>query len=658
MRKKIRFFIWGSLCLTLWVFAGPGDRTRVEKRFPVAFLTEPVPDFPLDAVYRFFSGSRPLLVSDSFFDDSDVPGGTFSFGEENQPDDVYSGRRGLFSDCGFFPEEKASSRSVSPEALPELMTSAISPESWKEDGEDIEIRGPFLYVRAAPEVLEKTDRLLKAFRNRASRTISVEIALVPIEATAELPQEELPWFSGGLFDRIVEEAGPSGEALSFLVPSGQVVSTQRGNRRAALVDLDINSTGAAGVVNGLFRAVPSGLAAAVRAVEIGDTEWILLALAVIDSREAAGRCVIETPFGNIDGQATKVFALGAELLCRRGGGALAGFLSAEVAGRRISRAVIVRVRTFPPERPSPIEITEGPVTSRFYDVEFVLRRAGGGADPQARLPGTPEDLKTLVREAVGGLADGEVSVSLAATPRTLLLRGREKQHLRLQALRREWREGAAVQAVSDLWILTGKRAQVSALAARAAGDGALPSDWLRQAEELGLEVRLHLRSYGLTGTRFRLSEKSLRRYVDAYECMTGTASGPFLDEPDPVVREAGTGLDLEISVRPLAGDLVEVSLENVTAETTFERKAPVLVPRKVLGGGERREAKNTSRRASRELLLFLPAALDLPDQKAHVFDQTVLVKKGAPVIVEMRSGNTNSDRAFLRILEVSFRPAM
>ena len=134
-----------------------------------------------------------------------------------------------------------------------------------------------------------------------------------------------------------------------------------------------------------------------------------------------------------------------------------------------------------------------------------------------------------------------------------------------------------------------------------------------------------------------------QRYVADTEQVSGGTATNIIEVSDPIVRWAGTGLDVGLGVRPISGTpWVQVWLQGQAAETAFERTTTVRTDRTVVVN-EDRGIRPTGAKMQ----------IDLPDQKVDRWKHVVTIPAGRACL--LNSVTDPEDPASVRILVVEAR---
>ncbi len=634
--------------------SGAGIVQREVRRFDIGFLTEAIADFPLPGRDRFAPG--PLLTWPDEEDEGAGPGGgSFAFGDEEGEGDTYSqwGTRGESEealDLGVGEAPVSPWTRIDPKALVAIIRRNIAEDSWANRRNAIDADASTLTVCQTPAILDRIDRFLRMLRAQRARMIAVEVAVVPIEALGQEARKGNPYLSAEEFDRIVSRAGPQARTFSLTAYDGQVVSAHAGERRSIVKGYDFVGTGVIPEPRALNEVMPLGLLADVRPRSIGSTGWVHLRLRVFNRAVAGEPQLRSHPHGDFECVTIAQDAIVTELMTRAGNAVLAGFLEGTAEGVR-PLAAIARVRPFSLSGEAGAGGgTAEEFSTRMYDIEFVLRRMGTSIDPLSRLPASPEDVETLVKDTIEPASWRDARTSMDVSPTRLLVCNRASVQKKVQDLIEGWIRESSALAMVDAWELTGAAPHVNRFLALRKPGGALPDTWLTQAREVGLTVETHIRLYGLAGNYATLESTLSRTYVADYEAVSGGTNFVIVAFPVPIIRSAGSGLAVSCSVCPLPGGLARLDMRAVQATTTFDKQVQFQSPWKLTAGrrvlqpppgksdsdDKAGAGVATAVRADQKQVL-VPVDIDLPEQTAWVFDRDSLIPWDVPTVIETRS---------------------
>jgi len=636
---------------------------RETRIFDIQFLTEEIPDFPLEDP----GALGALLLCSPDTEEEAEAAGDFAFGAREEPagrywegpwadEDIFVGgfAAGTAVLTGMEPPIPRWTR-IDPKALVELIRRNIAEDSWANQRNRIEADPQALTVHQTPDVLDDIERLLSTLRARRARMVSIEIAIVPAEALDAATRDGSPFLSSEAFDRILARAGDRGTQLSFTAYDGQTVSRHIGTQRVMIRDSEINQTGVSPVINAVIQTIPLGYLAEVRADAIADIEWIALHARVIHRALAGEPEIRKEMFGEFEFAPVSERSLSTSTIVRSGQAVLAGYLRGDAASVG-SIAALVRARPLALEKPggAPAKAPAG-LRAAMYDVEFLLRAARAISPGLSGWPADPEDLVRMIRAGIEPESWSDARVEIDADEKRLTVYQRPTVHAAIAAMLERWRRDVLAVASIETWILRGKKGALVPFILAAGPDGTLPEKWTGLAGGAGLRIASEARLAGVPGEKMSSFGWVARTYVADYENVSGGTGWTVSEVPDPIIVSAGTGISLGSAVGILPGDIALARLRCVDASTRFDRTTTVnmswgLSAESVIRAGSPLPAEKREKDAS--LTVFIPAKVDLPSQQAWVFDRVQTIPSGRPVLVEARSDGAGDEPAMARVMRV------
>jgi len=644
-------------CLSaLWAGEKPapqGPVAREERSFDISFLTSDIPDFPLAA--RMRHASLGLHAPDEEWDERGGPGGLgFTFVEEDNPGDSYPHVPHVVgpADIVLSPAEMPRWTRIAPSALVETITCNIAEDSWANSRNSIAAAGEALVVRQTPDVLAQIDTFLRRLHEQRARMIVLEIAIVPAEALGENARTGAPWISSEEFGKIV--AGADAQSARLTAYNGQTVSAHMGEQRSIVMDFDINQTGASPVANLVVSVIPLGLLVEARPRTIGETGWIDVNLRVVARSFRDEPEKRQAPFGEYESVWIAERTLATELILQEGAAAVAGFVegSAEGVG---SFAALVRAH---PYAIAATQAAQEPAADLFvtrtYDIESILRAAGETGEPLARAPANPDDVVTLITHAIDPDSWKDRRAELHADAVQLVVRQKPAAHAKVAALLAQWTRETAHMTTIETWDLGGAGAAVNGFLAGAGPGGSLSESWRARAEALGLVVKAHTRTSSARGRTVEVSAMVSRAFIADWETVGGGTSYVITDYPDPIVRRAGSGIELSARAQALPFDTVMLDLDATRAEATFDRQAIFVAPWRLgralnpfspPGGGNDEEGEEEERPPPpRELSVSVPVPIELPRENIWKLRRTQFPSWNTPAVLEATAGKDGTAR--------------
>ncbi len=517
--------------------------------------------------------------------------------------------------------------------LAALVRTFLGTDSWDNERNSIELVDGKLTVVQTPDVLAQTATLLTALLERRARQFDVAWALVPpaaldaAAAAAGAPADATS-YPPELLDRAVAAAGDGAWTWRTTVEEGEVAATRPERRRAALRDYGVNQTGVIPVINPLISEVDNGPGIWVRVMSTPRAERLLLGFSL--AHDIAGEAAPPRKMmrGDLELPETGIVAAASTLLVP----ARCTAVLAELRWPQQTPApwvLLARVTPVPPPAPtpSPVEIVEVGAylqaihlkTARGDDEDLSAPKRASGAEDhgqggssaapfletaRAWLPAALRENPQLRLEISGtGLFVGVLGDAEAT--------GAAARGIRAKLAERFLAETTCVETR----LIRASISKESLERIRAGNGLLLPDDWRAKAEPQR-ETRVLLA--GLTRQRLPLRAAMGRSYVADVESVSGGTTFILMESADPIVRWAGTGIDLAVTALPVAGTaLVQVDVDGTAYETTFTRTAHMRLERAVAPDG-----------AGKTHLTDRPLDLDLPDQKTSEFRHTVTVPAG------------------------------
>ncbi|MBN1417778.1 MAG: hypothetical protein JXP34_03325 [Planctomycetes bacterium] len=659
--------------------APPADSTvrRETRVFDIQFLTEEVPDFPLRGPHLI--GGLLIRAPDVDYDEMLLGSGGFAFGapEEGgggfweggwvEAEEAASGRRMAFG--GEMEEPLPRWTRIEPKALVDLIRRNIAEDSWANQRNSIDADPRALTVRQTPNVLDSIEHLLASLRARRARMVSIEIAIVPLEALDEETTNGSPFLSAEAVEQALARAGDRGTRLSFTAYDGQTVSRHIGTQRALLRDCEVNQTGVSPVINPVVSVIPLGYLAEVRADAIADTEWTSLHVRVFHRALVGEPEVRKEIFGEFELAPISERGLSTSTIVRAGEAVFAGFLRGDAASVG-SLAALIRVRPLALEA-GPAARAEAPdgLRAGMYDVEFLLRAARAISPDLSGWPADPEELVRLIRAGIEPESWSDARMEIDADEKRLTVYQRASVHTAIAAMLERWRRDVLAVATLETWVLRGTRAALMPVLLAAGPDGALPEKWPDLAGGAGLRITAEARLAAVPGERTTTFGWIARSYVADYENVSGGTGWTLSEVPDPLIQSAGSGILISSIVGILPGGLALARVRSIDVSTRFDRTGTV-IPSWGLGAesvvrvgsppqAEKERDKAPPARpiaAPRDheaaLSVFIPAKVDLPSQQAWDFDRVETMGSGRPILVEARSDGPGPEPAMARIVRV------
>lgn len=613
---------------------------RVLRSWDISFLTAEVPQFPA----REWPTAGSLIAGSAHYGPygayGDYGGGALVFGLGDEGDALPEGAR------------------VAPDALVELIRRNIAEDSWASTLNSIEANERELVVRNVPSVHAAVEALLASLRARRARMFRLDVALVPAEAVGERDPEREPSLEAEAFDRIVAAAGERGSRLGLIAYNEQTVSGSTGKLRAARTDDEVNQTGVLPVVNPVVESLPIGVTVEATPFAIPGTDWLELELRVARLREAGEARTLPTFFGEIESVPLHEDSLETTLLLASGRTAVAGvFEATRLDGKREEFAVIVRARRTDLDggRAAPPPVAET-FHLRIHDLGTAL--LGGAGEPAVL---DEETVETLIRTNVDPEAwkDERASLSVGAG-RFLHVVARDETHEAVRA----WAGGlirkACRIALVRAEVLEAPASAALGIARLAGSSGLLPEGWREGDAGRALRARLRLVAQGKLARRIRARAFDARSYLADVNAVSGGTGFSIMEVPDPEVRSAGTGFELEARARPLLDPgRHELELRLDEARTELSRSAVVLLPAQ-LGSGipaaaPSGSAAETGPLVMRRISVPLPYRVELPDWTALRCAASVVLPAERDVLVRIAEGEPG--RAVLVVARVRVLPA-
>ena len=524
---------------------------------------------------------------------------------------------------------------ISSSSLISLIRDLTGEGIWKLRGARLELEGDKLLVTAASPVLERIEEILNRLRERRRSRVQIEFAIVPPEAleTATAGRMEVgAVLPRAVFDKVLALAGEEAAYRRSQAQAGEVTIFEPSETHAALMDYEVFSSGAEPIGNAVVESVRTGLMAAFRPALTPRHDSYRLDYIIGYQNIELGRRR-HMWFGDLDLPDLGGVALRGTVLAPEGKTVVLGELAgSDPACRRFS--VLTRVRALfarPPgdgtgefafleigsflrpwPRPAgvvptgdPFENEESETFFRLFseeDLEAELRRS------LPREVARNSDLTLSIYDSL--LAVSAPSNGKAVREATPHLRSR------IESLFEE-----NVRTVSfRLWCCSVARDRLLELGEEISGGTVLPPDWRRRT---GANVEAEVRLNGLCGIPLRLWSGRGRRYVADVEVVSGGREDLIVQEYDPVIKWAGTGMEVELSVRPVPGARsVQVWLRVSQAKSLSWRETRV----KRLGRPTRSE--RAAEKAPREF------TVDLPAQEGRSFRRVITFPAGKPCLVD------------------------
>src|SRR6266545_338916 len=134
-------------------------------------------------------------------------------------------------DCGEPGSPRYDQPSISASTVLEMIQRFIDPDSWHSSRNSIEIHGQSIVVLQTPAVLEQVGAFLGLLEARASRLLSLDLALVPTESIEKaapgcLRPGASPWLEASTFDAAVLADPPRSAWMAALAGEGVAVRLQ------------------------------------------------------------------------------------------------------------------------------------------------------------------------------------------------------------------------------------------------------------------------------------------------------------------------------------------------------------------------------------------------------------------------------------------------
>lgn len=549
-----------------------------------------------------------------------------------------------------FPGERSASGGLwlAPSAVAEAIRSLIEADSWSNTRNALDADGETLVVVQTPQALERIGPLLRRLEARAERTVTLDLALVPIEAL-EVAQPDWrrpgapPWLPRETFGRAV--AASKGRAL---VASGPV--SEGGHRvvepRAVshhLLDTEVNQTGVTPTTDPIVDAYLAGAFAKVKVLRSPGGGWFRADLELGRTDLLDGAESRSTTIGPIELIRERQERIAATIVLPEGRTAVAAVLAGPVDGVSgpASFAALVRVTSAPAQDDVPGEVPGEGIAA--IDAGLVLEpipehRMVPSMDPRswwrssAFRDGSPpddDDARGLLSPAaldrlVAGsvlAAGGRRSVRYRAGG-TILLDG---TGVDLAAVRKSLDRAAWARStllVVDVWQGTLTSDELAAL-----GESGvlLDGEW---SERMATASGLRLRAVCLAGTTAALASVVSRNYVGDLAKVSGGSDGRVKEASDPEVWRVGEGLVLNATASLVPGSTwAQLRLEGEAARApkfqrrAWSRQSSIVELREGKPKGEELDAVGER------------LTIDLPDEDTDRWEHFVTVPLGRPALL-------------------------
>ncbi len=507
--------------------------------------------------------------------------------------------------------------------LAALIQTFIAEDSWTNERNTLEVHGGKLTVIQTPEVLAEIEAFLQALYHRATRRYDVVCALVPpaaLDAALQAAGVSLTaaHFPAAVLERALAHAGDAGWSWRSTARDCAALAITPAAQRLTVKDYDVNQTGTVPAINPLVGLLRNGPAVWLRIAPTPLPERLLLDVVCAQEATPEPGAPRRIPLGDLELAAAGGSSTTTALLIPPGSVVRAGELRwprQDLPGY----ALLVRVTPVPqpPPPPSPAALLE---VGSYFDLVRARRAKpdaeSAGMEEQSTIPSDfaatarqwlPADLGNDPRlrlKVAGGALFVAMLGDAAATSRAATLLS--------AALQERFR--SRVRSV-EAWAIRGSVARDAYEALREDGGVLLVKDW---REKAGLAQATGIRLTGLCGRRLSMFAAMGRWYVADLETVSGGTDYAILEVADPIIRWAGTGIDLGMTVQPVAGtSWMQVDLRGEVFATTFGRTSAMRVDHTVRLGGELGfEA------------LGQKMDIDLPDQKVNNFAHVVTIPAG------------------------------
>ncbi len=659
---------------------------RQVRTFDIEFLTEQIPDFPLEPapLRRGLELTAPDEASG--FTSGDMGFSPFSDEDARQDWDVASqSPLSVHSTDAMVPvsvfsgsedEDPAGSLGrITPGNLVALIKRNIAEDSWANTRNVIEADAAFLMVRQTPDVLNEIEALLKTLRARRACMTNIEVAVVPASLLGEKQRAASPWISSREFDALLARAGKQGKKLSLTAYNRQTVSAHSGERRSILTDFDVNQTGVVPVINPLLEVISLGVLVQVRPMAITGSGWTGLQLEVIERRLTDKPIQHTGPYGDYEFTSVAEARLVTEVVVENGNGMIAGYIEGPLEGIE-PKAVLCRVHSMSLTEVQVQKQKAGQDTfyTQRYDLEPVFRCAGQGADPFSRLPANPRDVVTLITYGIALDSWNDARAKIDANEKQLVVCQRRPVHDKIKECVGEWIRKAQEMVRVETWTLSGTPNAVSAFLSRAGPGGSLGEAWRAAALNHELEIKTHTCITGLMGKMLSLIGWVTQTFIADYESVAGGTTYMPSGLPDPIIDAAGSGLTQYSRVYSLPSETAMVDLAAVQSKTVFKDRGLVMAPWELMPSvssglsspakkgdkeGDAADDAESEKGKQEEVLspgqvyVFVPATVDLPRQQLWKVNRRSRVRWNEPTIIEAHTVPSKGTIAHVMVVLVS-----
>ena len=592
-------------CMITCVFGG--ETPRDARILKVDALVTPPPDHrPPDDPRRLLERRQEAL-------DDEECGGMVSL------EDVQAGQSVVLD----APVFRRNTTVLDTDELAALIPTFIAEDSWTNERNSLDVHGGKFTVIQTPEVLAEIEAFLQALYHRASRRYDVVCALVPpavldaaLQAAGVSPNAA--HFPAAVLEQALAQAGDAGWSWRSTARDCASLAVTPVAQRLTLKDYDVNQTGAEPVVNPLVGLLRNGPAVWLRIAPTPIPDRLFLDLKCAQEATPEPGAPRRISLGDLELAAAGGSSTTTALLIPPGSVVRASELRWP---RQDLPAYALLVRVTPVPQPPPPQSPATALEIGTYCELVRARRAkpkaeSAGMEEESTIPSDfaatarrwlPADLANDPRlrlQVAGGALFVAMLGDAAATSRAAALLS--------AALQERFR--SRVQSV-EAWALRGSVAKEVYENLREEGGVLLVKDWRERA---GLAQATGIRLTGLCGRRLSMFAAMGRWYVADIETVSGGENNVILEVPDPLIAWAGTGLDLAITVQPVAGtSWMQVDLRGEVFATTFGRTSAMRVDHTVRLGGELGfEA------------LGQKMDVDLPDQKVNNFAHVVTIPAG------------------------------